>query len=81
MIVVAALIGAGFVSAQGAPVAAKALAPVLSEQIEARFDKAVQELLPSGTEAGEEEAAGYPFPPQASTAEQRMTWRVMRWVR
>ena len=58
VIVVAALIGAGLVSAQGAPVAAKALAPVLSEQIEARFDKAVQELLPSGTEAGEEEAAG-----------------------
>ena len=45
VIVVAALIGAGFVSAQGAPAAAKALTPLLTEQIEARFDKAAQELL------------------------------------
>ena len=58
VIVVAALIGAGFVSAQGAPAAAKALTPLLTEQIEARFDKAAQELLPSDTEAGEEDAAG-----------------------
>ena len=58
VIVVAALIGAGFVSAQGAPAAAKALTPLLTEQIEARFDKAAQELLLSDTEAGEEDAAG-----------------------
>ncbi len=52
VIVVAALIGAGFVSAQGSTCGRKALTPLLTEQIEARFDKAAQELLPSDTEAG-----------------------------
>jgi len=54
--VVAALLGAGFLSQQGAPVAAKALSPMISAQIEARFDRAAQDALPSGVSDETEEA-------------------------
>jgi hypothetical protein len=43
VIVVFALLGAAFVSDQGAPLAAKALTPLISNQIEARFEKTMQE--------------------------------------
>lgn len=58
VIVIAALIGAGVIAEQGAPVAAKAIAPIVSERIEARFDRAAQEMTPSFGESSEEEAAG-----------------------
>lgn len=37
VVIIAALIGAGIVAEQGAPLAAKALTPVISQQIETRF--------------------------------------------
>ena len=52
--VVAALIGAGFVSQQGAPMAAKALAPVITHQVEQRLEESMQAALP-GSDAAEEE--------------------------
>lgn len=59
VIVVAALLGAGFIASQGAPAAAKAIAPMISQQIEARFDQAAGDLTPAETEnIGEEDAAG-----------------------
>ena len=76
VIVVAALIGAGFVSAQGAPAAAKALTPLLTEQIEARrrscclrTQKRGKRMLPVF------------FPLRASIAKLRMIWRAARRVR
>lgn len=58
VVVVAALLGAGFVSQQCAPMAAEALTPVISHQIEARFEKAAQEVLPADSFAEEADAEG-----------------------
>lgn len=59
-VVLVALVGAGVISNAGAPMAAKAIAPVISEQIENRFDSALQDVLPeeSGETANEETAQG-----------------------
>ena len=53
VVVLAALLGAGFVAEQCAPAAAKAIAPMISERIEARLDAQIGQYLPSsGAEEG-----------------------------
>lgn len=55
VVVLAALLGAGFVAEQGAPAMAKAIAPAVSQHIEARLEDQLSQALPSGSgeESGE----------------------------
>ena len=55
--VVIALLGAGWIAQQGAPAAAQAIAPMISQQIEARFDAAAEDALLGEDDAAEEENA------------------------
>ncbi len=59
VVVLAALLGAGFVAEQGAPAMAKAIAPAVSQHIEARLeDQLGQTLSPGGSgDENSEEAA------------------------
>ena len=59
VIVIAALLGAGFVAEQGAPVAARAITPMIAERVEARIDAQMEQYLPSS--GAEEEAASSLF--------------------
>lgn len=59
VIVIAALLGAGFVAEQGAPVAARAITPMIAERVEARIDAQMEQYLPSPDV--EEEAASSLF--------------------
>lgn len=52
VIVLAALIGAGIVAEQGAPMAAKALSPVISEQVETRLGVAAEDAWGVGGDGG-----------------------------
>lgn len=60
VVVLVALVGAGVISNAGAPVAAKTIAPIISQQIETRVDHAAQSVLPeeSGDSLDEETAQG-----------------------
>ena len=80
VVVAAALVGAGFVAQQGAPVVAKMVTPVISQQIETRFEEAAQSKLPSDTEAVDAEdaadwfsAAGFYHKTAEKLAEDTMT--------
>lgn len=57
VVVLAALLCAGYIANQGAPMAAKALSPVLSEQISQRLDQSFQ-TTPSACGDDQEQAEG-----------------------
>ena len=60
VVVLAALLGAGWISSAAAPMAADAIAPMISQQIEARVDRAVESALHGSGEddLSKEDAAG-----------------------
>lgn len=58
VVLIAALLGAGFVSSQAAPGVAKMVSPLLSQQIELRLSEYAQSALPGGEEATQERAEG-----------------------